>query len=149
MSGTLSPYVRFLSNEDPDNFAKLAREFLDAAKFTHIGFRGVPRWPTYYLVLQSTENFLKAFLLVKGATVEDVRKIGHRICYVLEKAEANGFAVPVQKELEEAVLATSSYYTVHDFRYRRVGEWTVVLPNDAIHYAEEVGKIVEEEVKRA
>jgi len=70
MSGTILPFGSFLDNEAPHNFAKLAREFLDAAKFTHMGFQSVPMWPTYYLVFQSLENFLKAFLLAHGATID-------------------------------------------------------------------------------
>ena len=53
MSDGIVPCGHFLNNDSPHNFSELAREFLDAAKFTHAGFSGIPMWPTYFLVFQS------------------------------------------------------------------------------------------------
>jgi hypothetical protein len=143
MSDGIVPFGHFLDNDSPHNFSKLAGEFLEAAKFTHSGFKSVPMWPTYYLVFQSLENFLKAYLLAHGATIDHVEQtIRHRICDAFAEAKAKGLVVSAPKGVEDAVLATSRYYTAHDFRYRSIGEWTLVLPHDAIAYAEAVSKVV-------
>lgn len=139
MNRTIPPAGTFLDNEHPHNFSKLAREFLDAAKFTHAGFQGVPMWPTYYLAFQSIENSLKAHLLAHGATIQHVKsKIRHQIDKALKEAKSNGLSVPMPAEVEKAVLETSICYIAHDFRYRSIGEWNLVLPNDLIAYAEEL-----------
>ena len=143
MSDGIVPCGHFLDNDSPHNFSKLAREFLDAAKFAHAGFKGIPTWPTYFLVFQSLENFLKAYLLVRGATLDHVKnRVGHRIRDALAEAKAKGLAVQAPKDVEDAVVAMSRDYTARDFQYRSVGEWTLVLPNVAIDYVEAVSKVV-------
>lgn len=143
MSDDTVPCGHFLDNNDPHNFSSLAREYLEAAKFTHAGFMGTPTWPTYFLVFQSLENFLKAYLLAHGATLYHVKNsVGHRICLALAEAKAKGLVVQAPKDVEDAVMAMSSDYTDKDFQYRSVGRWTLVLPNVAIHYVEAVSKLV-------
>jgi hypothetical protein len=34
------------------------------------GFKSAPKWPTYQNAFLALENFLKAYLLLKGATLE-------------------------------------------------------------------------------
>ena len=137
------PMGQFLDNDSPHSFSKLAREFLDAAKFTHAGFRGVPMWPTHFLLFQSLENFLKAYLLAHGATMHDIQfKIGHKLCAALTEAKAKGLAVAAPQDVEDAVMAMSQDYTARDFQYRSIGQWTHIFPNDLIAYVEAVSKIV-------
>jgi hypothetical protein len=134
---------QFLDNDSPHNFSKLAREFLDAAKFTHAGFKGVPMWPTHFLLFQSLENFLKAYLLAHGATMQDIQfKIGHKLCVALAEAKAKGLAVAAPKDVEDAVMAMSKDYTARDYQYRSIGEWTQVFPAVVIDYVEAVSKVV-------
>jgi hypothetical protein len=143
MSDGIVPCGHFLNNDSPHNFSKLAREFLDAAKFTHAGFKGVPMWPTYFLLFQSLEDFLKAYLLAHGATMHHIQfKIGHKLCVALAEAKAKGLAVAAPKDAEDAVMAMSRDYTARDFQYRSIGEWTQVFPNVALAYVEAVSKVV-------
>jgi len=143
LSHGIVPMGQFLDNDSPHNFSKLAREFLDAAKYTQAGFKGVPMWPTYFLLFQSLENFLKAYLLARGATMHDIQfKIGHKLCVALAEAKAKGLAVDAPKDVEDAVMAMSRDYTARDFQYRSIGQWTHVFPNYLIAYVEAVGKVV-------
>ena len=142
MSDGIVPFGHFLGNDSPHNFSKLGREFLDAAKFAHAGFKGVPMWPTYFLVFQSLENFLKAYLLAHGATLDHVKNsVGHRICDALAEAKAKGLAVQAPKDVEDAVVVMSRDYTARDFQYRSIGEWTLVFPHVAIDYVEAISKV--------
>jgi hypothetical protein len=143
LSNGILPFGHFLDNESPHNFSKLGQEFLDAAKFTHAGFNGAPMWPTYFLLFQSLENFLKAYLLAHGATMDHVKnEVGHRLCDALAEAKAKGLAVQAPKDVEEAVAVMSRVYTARDFQYRRIGKWELVLPNVAIGYVEALSKVV-------
>jgi len=145
MSNGIIPCGRLLGNDSPHNFSKLAREFLDAAKFANEGFKGKPMWPTYFLVFQSLENFLKAYLLAHGATLDHVKKrVGHSICAAHTEAKAKGLSVNASKDEEEAVVAMSKDYTARDFQYCSVGGWEQhVLPDVAINYVEAVSKVVD------
>src|SRR5215472_15616421 len=67
------------STDSGHNFAKLGNEFLQASKFIHEGFKNTPKWPTYQTAFQALENYLKAYLLNKGATLEQVRDIGPKL----------------------------------------------------------------------
>lgn len=141
--GTVPFGGHFLDNDDPHNFSKLAREWLDAANFANIGFKGYPMWPTYFLVFQSLENFLKAYLLSRKATPAHVKKkIGHNICNALAEAKIKGLSVNVPKDLEDAVMEMSKDYQDRDFQYRSIGTWTKhLLPSDVIEYVEAVSKV--------
>jgi len=142
MSDGIVPFGHFLDNDSPHNFSKLGREFLNAAKFAHAGFKSVPMWPTYFLVFQSLENFLKAYLLAHGATLDHVKnRVGHRICDALAEAKAKGLVVQAPKDVEDAVVAMSRDYTARDFQYRSIGEWTLVFPHVAIDYVQAVSKV--------
>jgi hypothetical protein len=133
----------YLDNDSPHNFAKLAKDFLEAAKFTHTGFKGVPMWPTHYLLFQSLENSLKAYLLAHGATLDHIQfKIGHKLCVALAEAKAKGLAVAAPKDVEDAVMAMSRDYTARDCQYRSIGQWKHVFPNYLFAYVEAVGKAV-------
>lgn len=122
MSNSILPFGQFLDNDSPHNFSKLAHEFLEAAKFTHAGFNGTPTWPTYFLAFQSLENFLKAYLLANGATMDHVKnRIGHRLCDALAEAKKMGLAVHAPSGVEDAMMTMSRNYTARDFQYRGVG----------------------------
>ncbi len=143
LSDGIVPMGQFFDNDSPHNFSNLAREFLDAAKFTHAGFKGAPMWPTYFLLFQSLENFLKAYLLAHGATMHHIQfKIRHKLCVALAESKAKGLAVDAPQDVEDAVMAMSQDYTARDFQYRSIGEWRQVIPNVALAYVEAVSKVV-------
>ena len=98
-------------------------------------------WPTHFLLFQSLENFLKAYLLAHGATMHDIQfKIGHKLSVALAEAKAKGLVVAAPKDVEDAVMAMSRDYTARDFQYRSIGQWTHVFPKYLIAYVEAVGK---------
>jgi hypothetical protein len=75
------PVYRFLGLRLMDHYTSMgisndAREFLDAA---HLVRRDKPVWfgPTYFLVCQSIELSLKAFLRASGYSAKQLRRIGH------------------------------------------------------------------------
>jgi len=52
-------------------------------------FKKVRKWPTYQAAFQALENFLKAYLLRKGATPEHTHyEIGHKLREALNEAKA-------------------------------------------------------------
>jgi hypothetical protein len=143
MNDGIVPYGHFLNNDSPHNFCTLAREFLDAAIYTHAGFKRVPMWPTFLLIFQSLENFLKAYLLANGATMDHLQfTIGHKLCDALAEAKAKGLVVNVHKDWEDAIMTMSRDYTAKDFQYRSNGSWTQVYPEYVIDYVEAVAKVV-------
>jgi HEPN domain-containing protein len=143
LSDGILPTGRFLDNDSPHNFAKLGREFLEAAKFTHVGFQHVPTWPTLFLLFQSLELFLKAYLLAYGTDMRHIeRTIGHKLCDALAEAKAKGLLVDVPKDWEDAIMAMSRHYTAKDFQYRSIGSWKQVFPDYVIAYVEAVAKAV-------
>jgi HEPN domain-containing protein len=93
------------------------------------GFKSVPKWPTYQTAFLALENFLKAFLLLKGATLEP----GHDLRALLKEAEAKGLVLKVPPTVEEAVMRASEYYPDGSS-----GEWTQVYPHLVISFADQV-----------
>jgi hypothetical protein len=143
MSDGIVGFGRFLGNDSPHNFCKLGREFLDAANYTHAGFKHEPMRPTYFLVFQSLENFLKAYLLAHGATLDYVKnEVGHRLCDGFAEAKAKGLIVDMPRNVEDAIMEMSRDYTARDFQYRSIGQGNCVDPRVAIAYVEAVSKVV-------
>jgi len=106
----------------PLGFLTYARDFLQAeASFVDPGrYSPVP----YFLICQSIELALKAFLLARGLEVADAKNdIGHDLGLALEKArEAElGGTVRVSTEVEAAVARATAYYKDGKrFQYFRV-----------------------------
>lgn len=135
---------RFLTNDDPHNFAKLGREYLEDAKILCEAHKAeAPTWPTYQLAFQALENFLKASLLARGATAKHIKeKVGHNICKALTQAKAKGLKINGQAHSENAVMEMARDYATHDFRYHSIGQWQQVHPVVVVGYVEEVSKVV-------
>lgn len=79
---------------------------MQASKMLNSGFKSVPKWPTYQTAFLALENFLKAFLLVKGVTLEpsdDLRTL-------LNEAKAKGLGLNVAPAVEEVVMKASEHY---------------------------------------
>jgi hypothetical protein len=131
------PSGRFPGNESVHIFARLGDEFLETAKFAKEGFKD-PKWPTFQNALQALENYLKAYLLSKGVTLEQARNIGHNLRIALKEAQALGLVVNSSPEAEEAVMKVSDHYADHELRYAAVGEWTLVPPHLVITFVDQV-----------
>ena len=129
------PSGRVSSSDSGHDFAKLGNEFLQASKFIHEGFKNTPKWPTYETAFQALENYLKAYLLNKGATLDQVRDIGPNLRVALLEAKAKGLVLKVDPVVEEAVMKVSDYYTAKSLGS---GEWTSVSPHLVISFADQV-----------
>src|SRR6266481_3576396 len=111
------PTGSFLGNDSGHIFARLGDEYLQAAKFTNEGFKE-PKWPTFHMAFQALENYLKAYLLLKGVTLDHVRQnIGHDLRAALKEAKARGLVLKTNPAAEEAVMKVSEYYSGTQFRY--------------------------------
>jgi HEPN domain-containing protein len=103
------------------------------------GFKSAPKWPVYQNAFQALELYLKAYLLMKGATVDDLReKIGHRLKDALVEAKAKGLTLKFDPKAEEAVMEVSELYTDTQLRYTANGQWTLVPPFLVISLADQV-----------
>src|SRR5687767_4268582 len=95
-----------------------AREFLDAA---HLVRREKPVWfaPTYFLVCQSIELSLKAFLRGAGYSDKQLRQLGHDLDACIAAARTVG--VENHASLSEADVAAvgviNAYYHSKDLQY--------------------------------
>jgi hypothetical protein len=92
------------------------------------GFKSAHKWPTYQVAFLALENFLKAYLLLKGATLEvrDLRAL-------LDEAKAKGLALKVAAAVEAEAMKASEYYPDGGS-----GEWTQVSPYLVITFADQV-----------
>jgi hypothetical protein len=116
--------------DSASHFAKLGEEYLQASKMLNDGFKSAHKWPTYQTAFLALENFLKAYLMLKGATVDH---IGHELRTVLNEAKAKGLVLKVAPAVEEAVMKASDYYPDGGS-----GEWTLVSPHLVISFADQV-----------
>jgi hypothetical protein len=89
-------------------------------------FKGAAKWQTAFLAL---ENFLKAFLVLKGAKLEPSRDLRA----LLNEAKAKGLGLNVAPAVEEVVMKASEYYPDGSS-----GEWTQVHPHLVISFADQV-----------
>ena len=98
-----------------------AREFLDAAQLVR---REKPVWfaPTYFLVCQSIELSLKAYLRGSGYSDKQLRRLGHDLDACVAAARAAGVESHVSfSEADVAAIAViNSYYHSKDLQYARV-----------------------------
>jgi hypothetical protein len=116
---------------------RYAFEFANAAQFVHQNAKE-PAFsaPAYYLASHSVELSLKAFLLCRGLTLDDLAspKYGHKLGVLLDRSLAKGLRRLVSLSEEEcaAIRLLSNHHEVHRFRYIEVGtmsvpEWVMVL----------------------
>jgi HEPN domain-containing protein len=75
------------------------------------------------------ENFLKAYLLLKGAKLEQ----SHDLRALLNEAKAKGLVLKVALAVEEVVMKASEHYPDGSS-----GEWTQVYPHLVISFADQV-----------
>jgi hypothetical protein len=103
---------------DPLGFYRYSEEFLLAAssiQHRH-SFSPVP----YYLYCRSLELALKAFLLTKGYTQQNLkRKFGHNLEKLLNRAKRHGLGnhLRINHIQEGAVRDANSYYQSKAFEY--------------------------------
>lgn len=112
-----------------------AKKFLEAARVVveHEGPQERGWHPVgKFLACQSIELSLKAFLRLRGATMADVERYGHRIAELLAEARKYNlkeFVKLTGNELKE-IRKASKYYQDHVFRYPDVYEMGRAYPGD-------------------
>jgi hypothetical protein len=96
----------------------MMREFLDAA---HLVRREKPVWfaPTYFLVCQSLELSLKAYLRGSGRSDTQLRRIGHNLKECAAAAKDAGIENHVRLSEADvaAITAINLYYQSKDLQY--------------------------------
>lgn len=117
-------------NISPMGFHRFASEFAKLGRQAHddsgAGFSPVP----YFMYCRSVELVLKAFLLTKGLTKDDLKRtrgpdaLGHDLTKILAKARALGLEseVPVRADWEAELQKANSYYADKGFEYFDVGK---------------------------
>ena len=99
-----------------------ARDFLEAAQLVR---PQKPDWfaPTFFLVCQSIELSLKAYLRGSGFSDAQLRKLGHDLDAGISAATAAGVDgyVSLSDQDRAAISAINPYYRFKDFQYSVTG----------------------------
>ena len=81
----------------------------------------------------------KAYLLMKGATLQHVHQItGQRLRDALSEAKAKGLFLKVDPAVEDAVIKVIEYYSDGEFRHSAKREWMQVSPHPVITFVDQV-----------
>jgi hypothetical protein len=107
-----------------------AKDYLDAgyAVTTSVP-RALAPTPAYYLYCHAIELALKAYLRGTGASITDLKRIGHDLSKAYKKALSIGIKdiCELTPELVEAIELANPIYSKKEFEYIKVGFRT--LPN--------------------
>jgi hypothetical protein len=95
-----------------------AEAYLRAAQKLDQSSEGPASSPQYYLACHSIELILKAFILIKGGTEDEVREIRHDLLKAWERATELGLC-PKDKRIGQIVTMLAPYHLDHGFRYRK------------------------------
>ena len=121
-----------MRNTAPLGSLRLASEYLAAATSvlppptTDLeAFRLKISFPAYFLVGHSIELSLKAFLLGRGATKDELRsrKFGHKLDALLSEARRRrlGSEVKLPQDETRAIVELNNCYSVKELEYAEVG----------------------------
>ena len=106
------------SRSTPAGYWRFAAEYFLAAQTVH---KSLPRLSTPVLQLygQSLELALKAFLLKRGASLEAVGSLRHRLAEILRTARKRKLGTRVKLTAHDLALVNllSQNYAAHRFRY--------------------------------
>jgi hypothetical protein len=106
-------------NLSPYSFNHYASEYLTVARSIKVGpsFSPVP----YYLYCRCLELGVKAFLLLKGVTKQELKtkSLGHNLVDIVVKAESLGLSenVKITKKENSEISKANNYYKNKDFEY--------------------------------
>ena len=106
-------------NFSPYGFNHYASEYLAVARSIEVGqsFSPVP----YYLYCRCLELGIKAFLLLKGLTKQELKRksLGHNLVEIVNKADSLGlseYLIITAEEITE-ISKANDYYESKDFEY--------------------------------
>lgn len=134
-----------LRPDHPHNFSKLGKKYLEAAKALDTRHPNEPDWPTFFLVCQSLELYLKAFLRAREVPVEDLLKrriFGHDLGLGLDKAMELGLdkTLDFTDDLRSCVAVINQPYKDRDFQYKHSGSWELIHISPLILLVQAVGR---------
>jgi hypothetical protein len=96
--------------------------------------------PKYFLLCHALELALKAYILAKGGTDKEIRKIRHDLVAAWSSAIALGFR-PTNAELDGIVKQVAKAHKDYSFRYGK--SWTHFLPSADVFDAA-VSRLIED-----
>lgn len=104
-----------------------AAEVLHAAQFAELSS------PQYFLIAQSIELFLKAFIIANGGTQRELTKrdIRHSLSRLFERAVVLGYVSRSAKS-RAVVDLLDPHHAEHSFRYRKTGYKTYPTIREAL-----------------
>jgi hypothetical protein len=108
------PHMKSPSIDDPTptqlarGFLTDAEAYLRAAQKLDQSVEGIPSSPQYYLACHSIELILKAFILIKEGTEDEVREIRHDLLKAWERATELGLC-PKDYRTGEIVTMLAPY----------------------------------------
>jgi hypothetical protein len=110
-----------VANISPIGFHHYASEFATSARQAQAAGRGSAFSPVpYYLYCRSLELGLKAFLLAKGGTLDELKSdLGHDLGKILREARGRGLeqTVPFAAHWEDELRKANAYYPSKGFEY--------------------------------
>lgn len=105
-----------------------AKNYLDAgyAVATSVP-RALAPTPAYYLYCHAIELALKAYLRGSGASIRDLKKIGHDLNKAYRKALGMGLAniCTLTEELVDVIELVNPIYSNKEFEYIKIGAKTL------------------------
>ena len=129
--GTVVPWLTRLGSDSPHNFSALGEEFLEAAKILNSHHPNKPDWPTFLMICQALELYLKAFLRSKKVSVGDLKKpkiFGHDLKIGFNKAMELELdkILDFTGELGNYIAVISQPYKERYFQYKHSGSWELI-----------------------
>jgi HEPN domain-containing protein len=99
-----------------------AKEYLQAATILHKSQIERITGPQYFLMSQSIELFLKAFIIGSGGTLAELKKfeIRHSLKALFERASELGYRSKSEKT-KAVIELLHPHHADHSFRYRKTG----------------------------
>jgi hypothetical protein len=139
------PGATQLGPDHPHNFSKLGKNYLEAAKILDSHHQNQPDWPTFFVVCQALELYLKAFLRAHGVSVEDLIKrriFGHDLQLGFDKAMKLGLdkTLDFTYDLRYYVGVINQPYKERDFQYKGSGSWELIFISPLISLVEAAGR---------
>jgi hypothetical protein len=109
-----------------DSYAEAAKHLADTTDLRH-------KAPIYFLYAHAIELAFKAFLRTHGASLDDLKCVGHSLPALMERARAQGLDQGTLDENGLKLLGLLDAYSHdHEFRYIKTG--FKKLPNlNALH----------------
>jgi hypothetical protein len=108
-----------------------AQEYQRAAELVHAGSKSISN-PVYFLLSQSIELGLKAYLRGCGHSEDELRKIGHDLAKALKAAQKEALPVTLTEEEGAIIEALNTYYQPRLLQYTLTGSYRFPRPEASL-----------------